>query len=861
MFGPSPDADPDFHVTLHHATPHVMQFTGGHTIVPGDAAYWTATGSACPVPPAPPGAGGVLDASLQMTATLTAGTYELCLVQGGVVVKHGHVLAIVVYEPPSTPPASPPPSPPHPLLPLPSPPPPSCPSPLPPPPSPPPAPPPHIVLDVVFGPSPDADPDFHVTLHHATPHVMQFTGGHTIVPGDAAYWTATGSACPVPPAPPGAGGVLDASLQMTATLTAGTYELCLVQGGVVVKHGHVLAIVVYEPPSTPPASPPPSPPHPLLPLLSPPPLTIALPLPSPHSPPSFVAPKYPPSLPIVLLASSNQALNTVSEADHIEPATATVPVLASCGVAVLVLLFIGSVTCSHLRTSKPAPIRVEVSASQKFSGLPASPCAGMLSSSPLTTDVDHACCSAAPHDLLDGADHLDKTVAGSTYQGSQPLGLHDIATPIIDSSSHFAHSLPGVSETSIREKMEVQIMQELSRRVEMQRVLVTPSSTSTLPLHLEREQLTPFTPLDAAITGRRDTACSSSVPSSNEVSDHLCTQSGIMAYNDDGLISHNICSSKTQQASELQTRSSGGSRSVAFDLVHSTDEGQEQIYTITGSSIEEGVSAHICRAKPGSTLAPDVPPTIKLAYVDAVTVPDEGLERFIMLPHGSTRRLDNLNRALVEKNCIGQMILPNGMLFYMGTNDEGLIFLRTPIRTPNRKLRSSKKPAILALGRPPSEDTRGNGSGQEVALKPTTSPSLQPMAQLSVSTTTAMAVNRPSTQCATLAVNVVSATQPTVTSAPLLPTLSLFSSPLSAPLLALSTQDAEPTCSPPTPTPPRMATTTTLIECNVQESPVGMLPNSEPSPPPILSTATCIPVAQVAMLQKTDGKGRNLLRI
>ena len=139
-------------------------------------------------------------------------------------------------------------------------------------PSEPPAPPPHIVLELVFGPSPDADPDFHVTLHHATPHVMQFTGGHTIVPGDAAYWTETGSTCPIPPvASSGAGGVLDASLQMTVTLTAGMYELCLVQGGVVVKHGHVLAIVVYEPPSKPPTFPPSLPPQPLLMPLSPPP--------------------------------------------------------------------------------------------------------------------------------------------------------------------------------------------------------------------------------------------------------------------------------------------------------------------------------------------------------------------------------------------------------------------------------------------------------------------------------------------------------------------------------------------------------------------------------------------------------------
>ena len=93
MLGVTPDADPDFHVTLHDTGPYVMQFSGGHTFAAGDEAFWIPEGTACPAS-APSGTGGVLDASLQMTVTLSRGTYDLCLKQSGVMALHTHVAEI-----------------------------------------------------------------------------------------------------------------------------------------------------------------------------------------------------------------------------------------------------------------------------------------------------------------------------------------------------------------------------------------------------------------------------------------------------------------------------------------------------------------------------------------------------------------------------------------------------------------------------------------------------------------------------------------------------------------------------------------------------------------------------------------------
>ena len=115
MDGHTPTDDPDFHVEMYTGLPYVMTFTGNHAFLPGEHAYWVVVGADCPSPTED--GYGELDANLQLTVTLTAGTYELYLVQGGVADKHAHITAIVLHLPPSPSP-SPQPSPPPTVAPL-----------------------------------------------------------------------------------------------------------------------------------------------------------------------------------------------------------------------------------------------------------------------------------------------------------------------------------------------------------------------------------------------------------------------------------------------------------------------------------------------------------------------------------------------------------------------------------------------------------------------------------------------------------------------------------------------------------------------------------------------------------------------
>ena len=216
---------------------------------------------------------------------------------------------VLSFAPPPPSPRTPPPPPP------PSPPPPRTPPP-PPPPSPPP---PHLQFVV----DDDDTADFNQGVHAVENSIIEFSGGHTMEPGDRVVWLtadelALGGCEDTADAAgthfdsviaEGRGGIVDASTgtpsipiffpPMAQLDTDYEHTFCYwdIELEIWSRFDHVTATVVNQSPSTPPpprTPPPPPPPSPPPPLPSPPPSPPPAPPPAPPPPPD---PSPPPPLP------------------------------------------------------------------------------------------------------------------------------------------------------------------------------------------------------------------------------------------------------------------------------------------------------------------------------------------------------------------------------------------------------------------------------------------------------------------------------------------------------------------------------------------------------------------------------------